>query len=209
MQVTFGTHTINTDTLPVASVNALLSRGLSHYLGNEQASKVTAKIRTKISSDLSTPDKEVNQKDISTEQVKSFRETFPDTVQEWTDTAIANAIAALNDGTVGVRAIGEAKVSPKEAIVNSIASAEVIAQLASRDMVKKDAKKVKSDQAFVFNAATADERTVTFGALVAKKIELHRERLDGEAQKELDRRAREAAKVAAKVADQGMDDLLG
>lgn len=38
----YDTFEVDTNELPEASINALLQRGLTHYLGNEQASKVTS-----------------------------------------------------------------------------------------------------------------------------------------------------------------------
>jgi GH24 family phage-related lysozyme (muramidase) len=39
--ITYGAHTIDTATLPEVSILSLISKGLAHFLGNEQASKVT------------------------------------------------------------------------------------------------------------------------------------------------------------------------
>ena len=41
MQVTYGTHTLDFTKLPAKSLEAMLKRGVTHFLGNEQASKVS------------------------------------------------------------------------------------------------------------------------------------------------------------------------
>lgn len=41
MQIEYGNYKFDTEKLPASSVSALFSRGLAHYLGNEQAAKVS------------------------------------------------------------------------------------------------------------------------------------------------------------------------
>lgn len=42
MQITYGAHVIEVESLPAKSLEAMIRRGVSHYLGNEVASKVAA-----------------------------------------------------------------------------------------------------------------------------------------------------------------------
>lgn len=81
--LTYGDVTVDTSTLPPASIDALLRRGLSHYLGNEQASKLT-------SWKESEEGKTASDAQVSTKKAE----------------LIAGAMRALHEGTVGTRTFG-------------------------------------------------------------------------------------------------------
>jgi hypothetical protein len=127
----FNGTTIDFASLPEPSLVAMIRRGLAHYLGNEQASKITGKIRTAISTELSTPDHEVNQVDVTKEQVAAFRLSNSIQVEEWKAEVEAAALAALAAGTVGqsVRGPSAPKLDPLAAEIRRIAKEHVKAAL--------------------------------------------------------------------------------
>ena len=81
---------------PETTINALLARGFAHVLGNEVSSKVVARIRKEVKGEG---------KDVPTgAQVKAFREANAELVESWTVEAENAALAAMDEGPLGVRA---------------------------------------------------------------------------------------------------------
>lgn len=151
--------------LPVQSLEALLKRGFSHFIGNEQASKVAAAFAGK-------PEAE------ATDEMKAAKKAEVQTA----------AIAALLAGTVGVRASGTGgtKATPKESIVRANAKKEVTDILKHNKIgFPTGEKKVKMP----------DGAELTGAELIARYVAKHGERLGKEADAELKRRARDAEKV--------------
>lgn len=182
--VTYGSHTIDFAAQPHASLMAMLSRGVTHFLGSEMAAKVDAyyKRTPKDGEPAKRPDTEQDRADLKAEYQLL-------------------AVKALNDGTVGVSNRGPA-VDPLEAAIESVARKEVLQTL--RDNKTKVPK--KADQKVAF----ADGSAYTIAELVERRIAnpKHADRIKGVAQAELDRKAKEAAKVAKTVAGSGLADLL-
>lgn len=114
--VKYGEQTLDFNALPQASLIAMLRRGVSHFLGSEQASKVTAMFK---------PDAE-----------GKLREGVVDT-DEARATALADfraaAIEALKAGTVGVSVRGPS-VDPITTIINRLAKVEAKAVLAQHKL---------------------------------------------------------------------------
>ena len=96
---TYGDHAIDTDKLPPQSVDALIRRGIAHFLGNEQASKVASHFDEK-------PD--------ATDAEKA---AYKAECQK-------SAIEALLKGTVGANVRGP-RGSQLETIVRQLAEKEV------------------------------------------------------------------------------------
>lgn len=185
--VSYGDHEFSVGELPHASVVALIHRGMTHFLGNEQSSKVTAW-------------KKAQEKGTDT---VAGRVPSDDEIDTYRDSKVDAAIAALRAGTIGVRESSGPKASPREGIVRDIAKLEVIAILIERKLVKEGTKAVKNDKGFAFG-----DQTVTFETLVDRRTEKFAERLGKEADEELARRARVAAKAAKSVAGSSDDELL-
>lgn len=104
--ITYGETQVDFSKLPETSVRAMLSRGLTHFLGSEQASKVIAKFKAE-------------------DGTKSGTEV------DWAAAKaefVAAALVALHDGTVGVSTRGPTK-DPLEAEIASIVKREVTATL--------------------------------------------------------------------------------
>lgn len=106
---TYGDHTIDFAGLPTTTIEALLRRGVTHYLGNEQASKVVAWAKA--------------QEVAPSDEAKAARKAE----------LVAAAVAAMADGTIGTRPPSTAKprvTDPVESIVRKLAKAAVVALLA-------------------------------------------------------------------------------
>ena len=116
----YGEYTVDPHALPETSVQALLSRGFAHVLGNEVSSKIVSRIRREIRGDLN----EV----ASSEQVKAFRRANPDVIEAWEIETEQGTMQALIEGTLGVRPAGTervARVDPLTREVRKIALAEI------------------------------------------------------------------------------------
>lgn len=105
---TYGKHTVDTANLPEASIAAMFRRGLSHFLGNEQASKVAAYF---------DPDRKSADGEARLDDTPENREKVKADFQ-------AKAVDALLAGTVGVSTRGPT-VDPIETEINRIARREV------------------------------------------------------------------------------------
>lgn len=189
--ITYGEFTIDPANLPEASVQALLSRGVTHYLGNEQASKLTNLIRKAVNAEAPSA--------VTSEQVKTYREANAETVSGWNNELVASALAALTAGTVGVRAAAGPKLDPIAKIAGRIAKAEVLSVLKSQSIAAP-----KGDEKVRF----ADGTELSMADLVSRRLAKHGERINTEAKAESKRVERENAKRAAN-AGADLADLIG
>lgn len=103
--ITYGAFTIDTATLPSASLDAMIRRGISHYFGSEQASKVVAWFNPEHDDAESRPDS------------KEARDTKKAEFQQ-------TAYEVLMAGAVGVSVRGPS-VDPLSAVIHRLAKAEV------------------------------------------------------------------------------------
>ena len=179
--ITYGEHTIDPTKLPVESINALLRRGVSHFLGNEQASKLTAWVESVTKDGGAVPD----------DSAKAAKKTE----------LIKAAIEALASGTVGTRVSGP-RVEPIEATRNAIAKKEVLDILRAANI-----KVPKGEEAVRF----ADGTQKTLAQMVATRLEKFGDRIEKEAQKKLadDARRVKAAQATTAAAESKTADALG
>lgn len=196
LAIKYGEHTLDFAALPQSSLVAMLRRGVSHYLGSEQASKVTAYF---------DPDKGEPVADTSPEAKAKVKAEY-----------VAKAIDALIAGTVGVSVRGPS-VDPIEAIVNRLARKEVLDVL--RASGTKPPKKADDKVKF------ANGAEFTLAELVARRLDAdrpsgvdvkgdfgpkgqpHKERLTKEAQKIAKEQQAKADKAKASAAEAGLDAL--
>lgn len=114
MQVTYGTNTFDFNVLPESTKLAMLKRGVTHFLGNEQASKVTAwKKKTEEGSD------EVPGRSPSDDELAAKKAEF-----------VESAIAAMEAGEVGTASRGPAQ-DPVDSEMERIAKREITGILKS------------------------------------------------------------------------------
>ncbi len=191
---TYGKHTVDTDNLPPASISAMFRRGLSHFLGSEQASKVTAYF---------DPDRKLAEGETRLDDTPENREIVKVDFQ-------AKALDALLAGTVGVSTRGPA-ADPIETEIARIARREV------GDVLKKSGVKPPKKSG---DTVTIGGAAYTMDQLVARRLDpaspagvdkktgvAHIERITKEARKVMDDKAKAAKKAAEKVADEVADTL--
>jgi hypothetical protein len=187
------TGTIDTTTLPPKSLDALLLRGLTHVYGNEASSKVVSAIRSRIN-----PEKP---SDVSTDDIKVWREANTDAVAELTRKAHEDFTKALTDGTLGTRSSSGPKVDPLTKEIRVRATSEVVAILRNVGAIGKGEKKYPTlDEVFRLG-----NQEVTFGDLIARRIANPKEgpRLKKEAEAHLVALARQKARVEAEAEKAG------
>lgn len=107
MELKYGNITIDSADLPESTVNALMSRGFAHILGNEVASKVTA---WKKSEDGVNAD--------------------ADEVKAYTEAARNTMLQKLKDGTLGVR-VGGPRGTALDTIIRQVAIERLKANFAA------------------------------------------------------------------------------
>lgn len=168
MQVTYGDITLDFATLPDSSRLAMLKRGVSHFFGNEIASKVST--RKKAAADKGEP--------MSEADADALHAQFT-----------ADAIKALNEGTVGVSTRGPA-ADPVDVAAESIARAEV------SDVLKANGAKFtgKGDERRV---KFADGSEFTMDQLIERRLAnpAHAERIRKAAEKVVADKAKKLAKA--------------
>ncbi len=104
-KITYGTFEIDPAALPAKSLEAMIRRGITHFMGNEQAAKVSGfKAKTLADTKVEATD----------EQIAAVKADFQQ-----------KAYAALMAGEVGMRAAGMPKVDPVEAAMDRIAKVAV------------------------------------------------------------------------------------
>lgn len=185
---------VDTSKLPPASIEALIARGVGHVFGNETASKVVSGIRKSIN-----PEKP---SEVSTDAVKSWRQSNEEAIAEMTRKAHADFVAALESGTLGTRESSGPRVDPLTKWMRQTAAAEVVAILRKKGAIAASEKKHPA-QDDVFSLGGQE---ITFGDLIARRLANPKEgpRLAREGKAHLDALARQKAKAeqnAAAVAE--------
>ncbi len=184
--ITYGTRTLDFNTLPQASLVAMLRRGVSHYFGSEMASKVTAYF---------DPEHDDAGNRIDTPEARAAKKAEFQSA----------AFDALVAGTVGVSVRGPS-VDPIQTIINRLAKAEVKTILASFKLKYP----TKADE----TVTLPDGSAVTGAQLIARRLDkdgpagvdkktgvAHIDRLKKEAEKIAAEQAKKNAKLAAQAED--------
>lgn len=178
MQLSYGDITIDFSTLPPKSQEALAKRGLTHFLGNEQAAKVSGR-KAKYAED------------------NNGTAPADDEVAAWKVEYIQAAVKALMEGTVGTATRGPA-ADPIEAEMERIAKREI------NEVLKKNGAKFsgKGEERVV---TFADGQKFTMDQLVERRMANadHAARI----RKEAERAIKAAAKQAEAVKSAGPLDL--
>jgi hypothetical protein len=175
MQVQYGTHSLDFTSLPPKSLEAMLKRGVTHFLGNEQAAKVT------------------NWKKKFVEEHGA--EPGEDELQAKKAEYVIAALAALNEGTVGTASRGPA-IDPLDAEMERLAKAEI------NDIIKKAGAKFSGkgdDRKVTFG----DGSSFTMDELIDRRLNNpdHAARIQKAAEKALKEKAKavEAAKSSGPI----------
>jgi len=177
----YGEITRDESKLSDVSRNALLARGFSHYLGNEQASKVVAKIRAILANGGKASD-------VTKEAIKTWREN-PENASKLETFEIEceqAALAALDNGTIGVHvSSGRVSRDPVQAAMTAIARREV------SDVLKGAGLKTPKGEETVDMGGQA----FTMEALIARRLEKHADRLHKEAERQVADAQRKAKRL--------------
>lgn len=203
--ITYGTHTIDTDRFPQVTLDAMLRRGVAHFLGNEVASKVVSQAETQ-----AKLAREAYVKAHGEEAAKAYAE---DQAEAWElsadDRALLKArlqeeaLQALYNGTVGAGAIRGPRLDPVEAEIARITKAEVTLVLKNNGL-----KFPKADETVTFPGAKPMDGEALLArwaggkdakGLFGKPGEANEPRI----RREAERRVAEAAKKAKKAAEAG------
>lgn len=115
--ITYGDHSVDTEKLPAKSVEALLRRGLAHFLGNEQASKVASHF--------------ADADPAPTDEAKAAFKAE----------CVSKALQALHDGTIG-NVVRGPKGTSVEAVMRGLAEKEVRAILKTAGLTMPSGDKV-------------------------------------------------------------------
>jgi hypothetical protein len=176
MQIQYGTHALDTAKFHPNAIEAMVRRGVSHYLGNEMASKVVAwaESEAKERAKATPPGGPVT--DAEKEAKKAQFQ--------------ADAITALETGTVGQSNRGP-RVDPLVAQMQAIAKREVIDTLKANNI-----KPPKGDDIVTFG----DGATRTMAQMIEKRLANHGARIETEAKKLLADQARKAEKAKKEAA---------
>ena len=171
MNVTYGTHEFDFTKLPESTLTGMLKRGVTHFLGNEQAAKVTnwSKKVLKDTGELPTDDELAAKK------------------AEY----VSAAIGAMQAGEVGQGSRGPA-TDPMELEMERIAKSEIT------EVVKKNGGKWTGkgdDRGVTFK----DGSRLTMEDMVERRLgnPEHGPRIQKEAEKALKAKAKEAEKAKA------------
>jgi hypothetical protein len=174
MQIQYGTHALDTAKFHPTAIEAMVRRGVSHYLGNEMASKVVAWAESE-----------------NKERAKTGAAPVTDAEKEAAKVAFqTDGIIALEAGTVGQSNRGP-RVDPLVAQMQAIAKREVIDTLKANNI-----KPPKSDDVVTFG----DGATRTMAQMVEKRLANHTARIEAEAKKHLSELARKADKAKKEAA---------
>lgn len=186
--IKYGERTLDFNTLPQASLVAMLRRGVSHYLGSEQASKVTGMFKP--GEDGSLKEGIVDNEENRAKALEDFRNA---------------AVENLKAGTVGVSVRGPS-VDPISVIINRLAKAEV------KSILEKQKLKwpTKADD----TVELPDGSKITGAQLIARRLDptgpagvdkktgvVHAERLKKEAEKIAAEQKKKNDKLAAQAED--------
>lgn len=175
--ITYGSVSIDVAKLPQASVMAMLRRGVSHFLGSEQASKVTS---------FFDPDQENPPADTAEARAAKKAEFQ------------ADALEKLLAGTVGNSVRGPT-VDPLTTHMRRIAKAEVT-NILKANGVKFPAKAEDTIE-------LPDGSKLTGTQLIDRRLAKEGERITKEAKKAMDDQAKKAAKAQEAAKTEGLAGL--
>ena len=126
----YGEITRDSDKLAPAVVEALMQEGFTHWFGNRVSSNVVGQIKMQIGKATNTKASEV-----TTAQVKQFRETNPDDVAKMVADITAGILAKIDAGEVPFERSsgggGRESLTPLVREMRRIAEAELVAVFAA------------------------------------------------------------------------------
>lgn len=197
IKVEYGKYTVDFDALPTTSKKAMASRGITHFLGNEQNAKLT-NWKQKQFTEMWLKEKSEAASDEVIASAKAQDKNFgltDETIASQFKIFCDEAYEKLLAGEVGIRSVNAIVVDPVEKIVNRLAKADVLTILAANGL-----KAPKGDEAITF--ANGTKRTMA--EMLSKRIELKGDEFTKLANREI--AAKHKALAAAKASSVA-DDL--
>lgn len=160
--------------LPEVSQINLATGGLAHALGNVVSSAVNLRIRERIS-DLENG----KQSDVTTAQVKDFRESNKELVTKWHEEEFKDAVEDLENGTMGTSERGP-RIDPVEREYRQLVEKAAIGALAAYKLLLPEApKKGQAPKTVTFADGTVMTREKIFEMIRTSKkpeyVNLHKQ----------------------------------
>lgn len=199
---TYGEHQVDRAKLPEATVHAIFNRGLVHFLGNEQASKVTNALQRETERLVKEFEAEAK-RPATDEEKEQFRDMAEGKRAELKASYIEAALKAMNEGTIGVGRSRGPAADPIEVEMERFAKAEVKLALQAHGI-----KVPKGDEAVQF----ADGTKLTMDDLVDRWMTKNGDKAKAHAEKVLRdkaKKAEQARKNAAAVQGPKTAEALG
>lgn len=191
VQIEYGGHVVDFNKAPMASIEALLRRGVAHYLGNEQAAKITG----------------WKERLAKGEDGKPGREPSEDEIAMYKGDLVSTALADLYAGEIGS---GRGpRLDPVERELRSIVDSHIANTLAGNGIKFPKGRKLPGpDEIIVFtkHADGTPDQTRTLDQMRENVMRVHGEKFKKDAEKrvkELVRRAEQAKAEAAALAAKG------
>lgn len=188
--IKYGETEIETTKLPEASVQALLRRGLSHYLGNEMSSKVVGKVAGHIKSAKEAWGK-ANEGATADDVTEASFEPSDEVKAAWKAEALAEGLKALAEGTIGNQVRGP-RLDPLETAKLDIVKKEIFAILDANKLARPK----KAEDVVVFGDGTSK----SLQQMIDNRFANHGDRIAREAEKKVAEDARRLAKAKSEAA---------
>ena len=194
--LTYGDVTIDPTAIPETSRFALMQFGLSHFLGNVQASKLVTRI---VAANKPDGDEGKNFK-MDRDAIKAWRAQNGEAIRVWTEEHLKEALQEINEGTIGTRASGP-RLDPVEREFQALLVREVTAVLkgVGLKMPKND------DEVLTFASGVTRTRGQMLSNMTASKGEALRKEAEAKVA-DAARKAKRAQDAAAKQAEAGPVD---
>lgn len=186
IQIDYANHSVDFAKVPAPSIEALLRRGVAHFLGNEQASKVTA-WKAKLAGDKENP-----------------REPSEDEVEQYKNDLVSTALADIYAGDIGS---GRGpRLDPVERELRSLVDSHIANTLAGNGIKFPKGRKLPADGEVV---KFANGATRTMDQMRENVLKTHGDKFRKDAEKRVADLAKKAAQAKANaeaLAQQGPVD---
>lgn len=180
IQIDYANHSVDFAKVPAPSIEALLRRGVAHFLGNEQASKVTA-WKAKLAADKENP-----------------REPSEDEIEQYKNDLVSTALADIYAGDIGS---GRGpRLDPVERELRSLVDSHIANTLAANGIKFLKGRKLPADNEVVVFTRDAEGKplqTRTLDEMRENVLRTHGDKFRKDAEKRVADLAKKAAAAKA------------